>query len=167
MIFSKASKRSKEDGSKIALVNPKPIPTLVLPWKPLIDVISGQPTLHPQKQRSAPPETTPCTLRLNPLHPQTQPITPPDSTHCNPRLSPPQPQTTHCTPGPNPLHPLIQTTASLDSTHSTPRLKPQHPQTQHLCTLVTQPLLQPLNQPAACPDATCHSPVSQPLVSAA
>ena len=105
MIFSKALKRSKEDGSKIALVNPKPIPTLVLPWKPLIDVISGQPTLHPQKQCSAPPETTPCTPRLNPLHPQTQPIAPRDSTHRNPRLSPPQPQT--------------QPTAPLDLTHCT------------------------------------------------
>ena len=37
MIFSKALKCSKEDGSKIALVNPKPISTLVLPWEPLID----------------------------------------------------------------------------------------------------------------------------------
>ena len=37
IFFSKASKRSKEDGSKIALVNPKPIPTLVLPWEPLKD----------------------------------------------------------------------------------------------------------------------------------
>ena len=105
----------------------------------------------------------------------TQPLAPSDTTYCTPRFNPPQPQTkptstpdsTHCTPGPNPLHPLIQTTASLDSTHSTPRLKPQQPQTQHLCNLVTQPLLQPLNQPAACPDATCYSPVCQPLVSTA
>ena len=90
----------------------------------------------------------PCTPRNNPLQPQAKFTSTPDSTHC--------------TPGPNPLHPLIQT--PLDSTHSTPRLKPQNPRTQHLCTLMTQPLLQPLNQPAACPDATCHSPVSQPLV---